>query len=199
MILTDSESNNQSLNPSLSQRQRQQNVPLLQSLTRKNSLIKIILFLTITITITYSFLGIIFLCNNYNLIIECPQSHILLYTVTYICLFIIGNIFCEKTYQKYTEIYFWIFSGIELCNITIVTWAVFELCIIPYNNNDTLIAGSFNNNTSCLKLQNSDSWTFMESTVVVIIIFTIVYAISIAYLSTHREEIASRLNSISFI
>ena len=195
MILTDSESNNQSLNPSLSQRQRQQNVPLLQSLTRKNSLIKIILFLTITITITYSFLGIIFLCNNYNLIIECPQSHILLYTVTYICLFIIGNIFCEKTYQKYTEIYFWIFSGIELCNITIVTWAVFELCIIPYNNNDTLIAGSFNNNTSCLKLQNSDSWTFMESTVVVIIIFTIVYAISIAYLSTHRDEIASILNS----
>ena len=189
MRIADLESNNQS------QRENLKNVPLLQSRARNYSPTKIIIFLTITITIIYSFLGIILLCNNYNVIIDCPQSHILLYTVTYICLFIIGNIFCEKAYQKYTEIYFWIFSGIELCNITIVTWAVFELCIIPYNNNDTLIAGSFNNNTSCLKLQNSDSWTFMESTVVVIIIFTIVYAISIAYLSTHRDEIASILNS----
>lgn len=163
------------------------NEPLIDNTIGQRRLRLIILFTVNAITISYSSIGIILLYLNYNIIRDCIQSHILTYTTSYICLFIISNICWEGAYLKYTEKYFWIFSIIELSNIACLTWALFELYVIPYNNEETIILDSFNNNTQCLKLENTGSWAYMESSVIFIIVSSIVYVISISIFSYRRE------------
>ena len=172
-------------------------IPLLVRLNDKRFIYdysyKSIYLTVMLISIVYLICGIVFLSLDKNAIILCPESHILFYIITYLCLFAASNMYLDsfihsspnQNCRKYTGLL------IPLCflHVVIIGWGILEMSIIPDNiNNDTSIPYTFINNTSCYDLKKTSSWEFANATLYISIISFIIYIICIFYIlaqSTH--------------
>ena len=144
------------------------------------------------ICILYIIFGVTFLSIDKSVILKCPESHIIFYIGSYICLFIASNIYFDKfikniNNQKFKKLIFIIYP-VFISHILILTWGIIELYIIPNNiNNDTSIPGTFVNNTSCEKLINTTSWQIGNLSFYISIISFISYIFTWAYIISVRE------------